>query len=771
MSDRQFVEADIPLLVETLAEFSYQWEILGIVLGLPRSVIDECRSDDSNNSLHNIIQKLMSLDKTPTLSTIRKALESPIVGLPLQGVAIEIADSIARKEEVIRSTAHIMIVGFPGNGKSHLLDNLLKNPRRTHYSSTGVSDSVVVVDVEAEDTTSHTSAFGIDSTWKRIETRNSFMMQLQNCKTLMATKYSGRLEEEYIPSNSSLEMSATHLTKNVTSILQHNQVESFDQLKRTISLYFRDTGGQMEFQEILTILIYGPSIFFFVMKTHISLDQPLTLEYRRGDEVINKYESSTTTRQALVQTLASIDATMKPTGITTHDPLVFIIGTHTDKLGAELKDKKERLKAKEEQLHAIDKKLERIITTHGFQHLVEYKDRKAKRIIFPVDNISAGDADFQVIRQTINSKIVQSRRFQIKYPVSYLLFCLELRNKNKDVLTREECAVIAAKFEIKGEEEVTKMLLFLHHRIGIIRYYDIDGLRHLVIKEPQVLFNKLTELIVKTFPSSPALLPKDLDRGVVEAAVLDQILSEDCQMTTKNFLYLLVHLRIITSFTDDGTLKYFIPAVLNHLQDSVKVEKKSKISALAIGFKCHHCPKGLFGTIICHFMSQEISKNQGQVVTFSMLKDRIFRDQVCWEVHKSREIQGTVSLTMNLSHIEVTFCPDENEDFKSLAPVCNNLRLILLEAIHQSLEHLRYNPDKVVAVESFRCNCGKLHPVEIKKNKVTIKCEERIYMEECCSCWFNLGEFFVVCLFVFSILKAHIILKFFDVFTLWLNLI
>ena len=178
-----------------------------------------------------------------------------------------------------------------------------------------------------------------------------------------------------------------------------------------------------------------------------------------------------------------------------------------------------------------------------------------------------------------------------------------------------------------------------------------------------------------------------------------------------------------------------------------KVEKKSKISAIAICFKCHHCPKGLFGTIVCHFMSQAISKNQGQDVTFSLLKDSIFKDQVCWKVYKSREIQGTVSLKMNLSHIEVTFCPDENEDFESLAPVCNNLRLILLEAIHQSLEHLRYNPGKVAPVESFRCNCGKLHPVEIKKNKVTIKCEERIYMEECCSCWFNLGEFFV-CLFV-----------------------
>ena len=111
-----------------------------------------------------------------------------------------------------------------------------------------------------------------------------------------------------MPSNFSLEMSVTHLTKNVKSILQHNQVKSFDQLKRTISLYFRDTGGQVEFQEILTIVIYRPSIFFFVMKTHISLDQPLNLEYRRGDEVINEYKSCTITRQALIQTLASIDA-------------------------------------------------------------------------------------------------------------------------------------------------------------------------------------------------------------------------------------------------------------------------------------------------------------------------------------------------------------------------------------------------------------------------------------------------------------------------------
>jgi hypothetical protein len=35
-------------------------------------------------------------------------------------------------------------------------------------------------------------------------------------------------------------------------------------LKKSYSLYLRDTGGQVEFQEMISLLIFGPSIFFFV---------------------------------------------------------------------------------------------------------------------------------------------------------------------------------------------------------------------------------------------------------------------------------------------------------------------------------------------------------------------------------------------------------------------------------------------------------------------------------------------------------------------------
>jgi len=61
-----------------------------------------------------------------------------------------------------------MVVGFPGGGKPHLLENLLMR-RRSRYSSTGIPDSVVVVDVGNEDPTAHTSALGVGSDWNVIE--------------------------------------------------------------------------------------------------------------------------------------------------------------------------------------------------------------------------------------------------------------------------------------------------------------------------------------------------------------------------------------------------------------------------------------------------------------------------------------------------------------------------------------------------------------------------------------------------------------------------
>jgi len=128
------------------------------------------------------------------------------------------------------------------------------------------------------------------------------MTQILNCQSLAKKKFSSLSKNSLSSQSSSDSQNHQNLEERIGSVLKLKKVGSLAMRESTRSLYFRDTGGQIEFQEILTILINGPSIFFFVMKAHLSLDQSLTLEYRDVDRVINSYESTTTTREALIQT-------------------------------------------------------------------------------------------------------------------------------------------------------------------------------------------------------------------------------------------------------------------------------------------------------------------------------------------------------------------------------------------------------------------------------------------------------------------------------------
>ena len=532
-------------------------------------------------------------------------------------------------------------------------------------------------------------------------------------------------------------------------------------------MYIRDIGGQVEFQEVLSILINGPSIFFFVIKANLSLDQPLALEYRKGKEVINRYESTTTTRQALVQTLTTIQNTAKPTGIATHDSVVFIIGTHIDKIKPP--------QSREEKISKLNAELHTLIASHKFE-LIVYKDKKSKSVFFPVSNTHPEPKDFQLIKERVNQKVEGTNAFKVPYPLGYLLFSLELQLCKDDVVNRTKCEEIAGKFQIRGNKEVTEMLKFLHHRIGIIQYYDTEDLKHLIIKEPQVLFNKLTELMVKTFSMSEALLPStecDLIKGIIKASELKQLFTEVSAMKPKEFIAFLEHLRIAASFHEENEKYFFIPSVINHLSEkSLGEEAKSKVCPLTITFKSSYCPKGVFGMTVCHFMSNEITEN---TVTFSLDKESIYKHLVCLKVYSSDEPQGKVfmriqnsieqlpsqmspkphpSCPFTSSHIEVRFCTNEDKDFITLAPLCNQIRITLMDGIQCSLTQLNYSVSRVGVAESIKCpSCQQLHEKVTNNGKVSVDCNNKIHpVNNSCSCWFSEGKYFIHVLATISVI-------------------
>ena len=79
---------------------------------------------------------------------------------------------------------------------------------------------------------------------------------------------------------------------------------------------------------------------------------------------------------------------------------------------------------------------------------------------------------------------------------------------------------------------------------------------------------------------------------------------------------------------------------------------------LSVQFKCKHCPKGLFGVLVTHLMTPESDEEPD--IAFTLLQDKIFKDQVSFEVH-STGVHDEMSLKFRPSHIEMNFSPEASD--------------------------------------------------------------------------------------------------------------
>ena len=81
-------------------------------------------------------------------------------------------------------------------------------------------------------------------------------------------------------------------------------------LGQSLNLYFRDTGGQPEFQEVLPALLSGPSVLIVVFKLTDHLNQKYRVQFVKSEwQKTIMYESSFTVIETILQSLASISST------------------------------------------------------------------------------------------------------------------------------------------------------------------------------------------------------------------------------------------------------------------------------------------------------------------------------------------------------------------------------------------------------------------------------------------------------------------------------
>jgi GTPase SAR1 family protein len=695
---------DISLKLDFLASF------MGIVSCQCQNLRQLDLSDNYLGESDNPIISKMILQLTTNKSRLDLRLNDEYMSIVDDNIISAMESAIQNKGTINHTVAHGVIVGPGRSGKNTLMSRLLgKGPPDPNVisPSTGVAEKVVKVQVR---NTCTVAATACNLKWQGLEYDEEALELMMSTAKYHSVSIAGPKSRRYkyirtpkrskdgktnrnkslasnkspqdqvspedaCQSNDSVredentnrtmyirssDVAPVELLKNALRLRKMNGLRA--QFESSWSLYLTNTGGQPEFQEYLPFLISGPTIFFITFPLHRDLNEPYTIEYQYPDGRIKSYPSPTTLLEELLQTLATINAS-RYTVVDENErraevrPKIFFIGTHEDCLvqGA----------SKLNIIHEIDKQIRRCVEqTPLYRCGMVQVAETSKQMIFTVNNHSKSDDDFQKIRTKVQKTVTEKyfEDFTVKCPTSWLVLSLILREKyqSRRVLHIDNCLIIARECGISSRKEMKDALSFIHSRLGLIRYYNVEELNTLVAVDPQIIFDKVSELI---FSKSINDLAEEYeiedfeDKGILSEALVKKMSNKCNSQQLLSFTWLadlLNYLRIAALFKDhDGTRKYFFPSGLSRAPES-SLQLAQIISPVLIAFEGGFCPRGISGALIKCLMTNEMKSKQ----KWRLLIGKIFRNQVSFHI----EGYGTITLKILPTHLEI--CIESTTDLK-----------------------------------------------------------------------------------------------------------
>ena len=541
---------------------------------------------------------------------------------------------------------HCIFMGLPRSGKTSLLRRLV-NKRLSSYASTGVAERAM--HVELRKSTVHVSGLF----WCELEDLGDEAMTLMHDASKTApddatepfplsadAPVDTQPPCEHLAASSSPDLQSSadprlpdqQGTKPPLEVFRDafrkkwHYLEDLDENHWT--LYLTDTGGQPEFQELLPILVCGPSLFFLVFRLDLDLNSRYKVEYiNSSGESIVPYESALTMQETLLQSLATIASTSIVRMVDGERvnilPSVFFVGTHKDLV-------------LDKQLRHIDSTLQGVVKrTEAYREgMVQFASES--HLILAVNNMSEDDDDVKQVRAAVERIGSQGDKYRVKTPFSWHMFSNILQRMKAPVLEYEKCYEAAQRCGIGTRDEMDNTLRFLHENVGVIRYYhDVEELREYVIKELRYLFDMITDLLVATFTfdrTNPSLCELFARKGIFPLDVFEKLARSTEFLPPSKLVALLQHLNIIALLKKDGaSSQYFIPCVLAHFEGSQSTTSNSTVSrvpTLLVTFESGYCPKGLFGAVAVYLLQNKMNSP----FEWGLEQEEIFRNQITFFV-------------------------------------------------------------------------------------------------------------------------------------------
>ena len=704
---------------------------------------------------------------------------------------------MAEKGSMEQTIMHCLLFGYPGAGKSSLLKRLRGHLPDPALPSTGVAEKAVQVEIRRLTTTTamafnSTSDLSAASKWCTLSYDEEAIALMCSADQSISAKIAQPthdsssatptpsstavgnqpvIMETSVPTDSSTcsdvagikptsvvetyvqRHSSTNYEPAVSSdvetedpsssalmpsmqvlkqAIQRTGLEGVERyLQHSLTLYITDTGGQLEFQELLPALTAGPTLFFLVFRLDLDLDKTVSIQFRYPDgHGTEPYQSSFILRETLLHaSMGTYLYNKKQEKSILLKPKVIFIGTHRDKVSTE-------------KMRQIDHRLQEMVkaTSLYYEGLIEPVSES--QLMVAVNNMSTDDTHFQCV-QSIVERIADRDIFKVSLPSTWLIFSLVIRQLKRHVISYDECFTIALQYGIDSKEELNEALWFLNTKVGLVRHFRGEGLEDLqdiVIVDPQILFTKITQLILNTFTVSNVtadVCEEFKSKGIFPRSVLERMSSKDKDyqlLTVDRFVKLLEHLHIISRLhTKD--VKYFMPCTLAHAQSTAPdlthssaalSSNKQQIPPLLVTFRCGYCPKGLFSALVVYLLANKMKSE----LDWELQTEQIYRNDISFLVGP----YDTTKLRLTSKYLEVAMLPSEvqGDHVISIKAVCAEVRHCIETAVREVTSSLHYTNDAEHALAFYctgRHETGQeRHPAEVvfyRSEPCCIRCEMR----------------------------------------------
>ena len=438
-----------------------------------------------------------------------------------------------------------------------------------------------------------------------------------------------------------------------------------DILKETL-IYLIDSGGQPQFQELLPILVSGPSVFLLTFSLAVPLDDVYEVHFNDNDGKREDYPTNMRVRDVLTQSLASIRCTCsyQTNGEERVEvkPRVIFMATM-------------RSLVSDAEIAAIDKQVKCLV--EPFSDLIVYN---GYGVLFPVDSFT-GDgipALRTAVRHTAGHVITKvtggvsysSPMCEVKLPTTTVALELLLRNQDKGIISLDRCKHLAIDCNIDPETELPHVLWLLHHFTGSIRYYPDDAiLEQYVVTRPQKLYNVPSTLLTDTFAFKKEgelnYDPKKIvwTRGVFTMETLRNLWGHDDDLTPELIVAFLTHLNIIVQMRNEESEEelFFMPSALVCAPDDYFIDAKVSVDSTLVCFNGGYSPKGVFSSIIAY-----LPKHREEPVNLEWYlpstEGSLCCNQATLVVCVNDEFDLLVKFTLHLKFIEIAVNSECEED-------------------------------------------------------------------------------------------------------------